>query len=300
MRKKPVMLPRRPRVIRLSARCEPDGTRDEMSSMALRSERRRCSKTVFAQVLNSPKEPMLASITESIASRSSGLKQVAVSASKERSAPMERSSERLRASVPWPQTSGMTEMRSSCAPLVIFWKVKSSITHQSREGHVGPARTTSLAQPARKMGRQARLSASLSWSMQARSNQTRGGRPDSFSKSLAQRQRASHFAVGESCHECERKASHIPSSALCEWPCTSLGRERSKSDARSLSKETTRKFSSAEGSSCEVESLACEQSPATTAALRSSAVEPSRATHARAAPRARGVVTADQRRAQTE
>ena len=46
-------------------------------------------------------------------------------------------------------------------------KVKSSMTHHSREQYVGPATTSSVWQPARKTGKQASDCWMLLWSMHA-------------------------------------------------------------------------------------------------------------------------------------
>mmetsp|Transcript_19595 Transcript_19595/g.57745 ORF Transcript_19595/g.57745 Transcript_19595/m.57745 type:complete len:311 (+) Transcript_19595:242-1174(+) len=103
---------------------------------------------------------------------------------------------------------GSTVMRSSGAP--ILRKVKSSMTHQSRLLYVGPAMTSSVSQPARKMGRHASDSRILHWSMHSLSSQTFGERPCLSRKAAAQPQSASHFAPGGSCQLWLMNASHWP------------------------------------------------------------------------------------------
>merc|ERR1712194_667181 len=58
--------------------------------------------------------------------------------------------------------------------------VKSSMTHHSLEQYVDPATTSSVWQPARKMGKQASDCSMLFWSMHALSSQSVGSLPVVF------------------------------------------------------------------------------------------------------------------------
>mmetsp|Transcript_16608 Transcript_16608/g.48026 ORF Transcript_16608/g.48026 Transcript_16608/m.48026 type:complete len:211 (+) Transcript_16608:70-702(+) len=163
------------------------------------------SKRCRAHILNSAKLPKLSSITLSRACWSSAWAHCARAASNEAneaatSASVELVRARSGGESEWrgaAAAKGRTAIRSSGAP--ILRKVKSSMTHQSRLLYVGPAMTSSVSQPARKMGRHASASCTFRWSMQSLSSQTEGGRPCSASKASAHALSAAHFGSGGSC-----------------------------------------------------------------------------------------------------
>mmetsp|Transcript_25790 Transcript_25790/g.76511 ORF Transcript_25790/g.76511 Transcript_25790/m.76511 type:complete len:291 (-) Transcript_25790:711-1583(-) len=251
----------------------------------------RSEKRLLAHSLKEASEPNDVSITASSASRSSEREQRACLASKEaKEATTPSSAARCSCAVS-PGSRGTTQIRSS-APFMRR-KVKSSMTHQSRDDQLGPARMTSVWQPARKIGRHGSDASMLAWSMHTRSTQTLGQRPSSASNRSAHARSDAHLAPAGSLHAWLTKASHSPSShgspsgaAPAAGPGASPLGERS--DSRSLSKRTARKLASASGSSSERVRRPSEHSEATTAASRSSGVEPIRLRAASATPRSRG------------
>mmetsp|Transcript_14000 Transcript_14000/g.40325 ORF Transcript_14000/g.40325 Transcript_14000/m.40325 type:complete len:228 (-) Transcript_14000:1340-2023(-) len=191
------------------------------------------------------------------------------------------------------------------------------MTHHRREAYVGPARMRSDLQPAIKMGRQGRARAMSSWSKQALSNQSLGVRPCRSSKVLAHAFNASHFAAGGSCQLWLMKQSTSPSphrsvrsakSAAPAFGPTGDGhaaepsrrldgaefappREHSaRSSKQRRSNRMQRNSASAtwRSSFC-VMRRRNEQSDASSAASRSSLVDPSRPSAASAWPRSQGL-----------
>mmetsp|Transcript_28616 Transcript_28616/g.67062 ORF Transcript_28616/g.67062 Transcript_28616/m.67062 type:complete len:210 (+) Transcript_28616:172-801(+) len=133
--------------------------------------------------------------------------------------------------------------------------------------------------------------------MHALSSQMVGGLPWLASKPRAHLQSASHLGAAASCHEWLKKASHPPSSARTVRSASDVvAADPSMSSRRSRSKGSTRNFPSAIGSNSAKVYLPDVHSPASTAASRSSAVEPSSASRASTAARQRGVSARAHRR----
>ena len=79
--------------------------------------------------------------------------------------------------------------------------MRTSIQHHKREQYVCPGVISSILQPAKNIGKHARLRSMSFWSMHALSSQMDGSRPSTSSNAFAHLLNARHFSSPGSLHE---------------------------------------------------------------------------------------------------